>query len=154
MKNEPKLYLLIGCPGSGKTTFGKKYAKDNNIMYLSSDELRAAFGKNEEDQSVTPRVFEHIRYATDEYLSKKISLMIDATNINKRDRKNYIDTANTYGIRVVAYVFEQPRRVLIDRNQKRGENGGRNVPVHVIDKMLNKYETPTYKEGFDEIIYV
>jgi tRNA uridine 5-carbamoylmethylation protein Kti12 len=46
------------------------------------------------------------------------------------------------------------RQGLIDRNKKRGEQGGRVVPDFVIDKMLAKFEEPSYSEGIDVIIYV
>jgi tRNA uridine 5-carbamoylmethylation protein Kti12 len=43
---------------------------------------------------------------------------------------------------------------LIARNQKRGSEGGREVPTFVIDKMLAKFEEPSTNEGIDEVIYV
>ena len=46
------------------------------------------------------------------------------------------------------------RQGLIERNKKRGEQGGREVPTFVIDKMLNKFEEPSYDEGIDVMIYV
>ena len=46
------------------------------------------------------------------------------------------------------------RQGLIDRNKKRGEQGGRVVRDWVIDKMLAKFEEPSYSEGIDVMIYV
>ena len=47
------LYITVGLPGSGKSTYVKNFIKDKDIEYLSSDSLRAVYGKSEEDQSVT-----------------------------------------------------------------------------------------------------
>ena len=34
-----KMVLMCGCSGSGKTTFAKKYAEENNLLYLGIDEF-------------------------------------------------------------------------------------------------------------------
>ena len=148
------LYIAVGLPGSGKSTYAKNFIKDKDIEYLSSDELRAVYGKSEEDQTVTPLVFGHIKRKVDEFLKDGKNVLVDATSVNRKERSDYINSAKKYGAKVVAIVFKMDRQGLIDRNKKRGEQGGRVVPDWVIDKMLNKFEEPSYSEGIDEIIYV
>jgi predicted kinase len=148
------LYIAVGLPGSGKSTYAKNFIKGKDIEYLSSDELRAVYGKSEEDQTVTPLVFGHIKRKVDEFLKDGKNVLVDATSVNRRERSDYINSAKKYGAKVVAIVFKMDRQGLIDRNKKRGEQGGRVVPDFVIDKMLAKFEEPSYSEGIDEIIYV
>ena len=148
------LYIAVGLPGSGKSTYAKNFIKDKDIEYLSSDELRAVYGKDETDQSVTSIVFGHIKRKVDEFLKDGKNVLVDATSVNRRERSDYINTAKKYGAKVVAIVFKMDRQGLIDRNKKRGEQGGREVPTFVIDKMLAKYEEPSYIEGIDVMIYV
>ena len=148
------LYITVGLPGSGKSTYVKNFIKDKEIEYLSSDSLRAVYGKSEEDQTVTPLVFGHIKRKVDEFLKDGKNVLVDATSVNRKERSDYINTAKKYGAKVVAIVFKMDRQGLIDRNKKRGEQGGRVVPDFVIDKMLNKFEEPSYSEGIDVIIYV
>ena len=148
------LYITVGLPGSGKSTYVKNFIKDKDIEYLSSDSLRAVYGKSEEDQTVTPLVFGHIKRKVDESLKDGKNVLVDATSVNRKERSDYINTAKKYGAKVVAIVFKMDRQGLIDRNKKRGEQGGRVVPDFVIDKMLNKFEEPSYSEGIDVIIYV
>jgi predicted kinase len=148
------LYITVGLPGSGKSTYVKNFIKDKDIEYLSSDELRAIYGKSEEDQTVTPLVFGHIKRKVDEFLKDGKNVLVDATSVNRKERSDYINAAKKYGAKVVAIVFKMDRQGLIDRNKKRGEQGGRVVPDFVIDKMLAKYEEPSYIEGIDVIIYV
>jgi predicted kinase len=148
------LYITVGLPGSGKSTYVKNFIKDKEIEYLSSDSLRAIYGKSEEDQTVTPLVFGHIKRKVDEFLKDGKNVLVDATSVNRKERSDYINTAKKYGAKVVAIVFKMDRQGLIDRNKKRGEQGGREVPTFVIDKMLNKFEEPSYSEGIDVIIYV
>jgi predicted kinase len=148
------IYIAVGLPGSGKSTYAKNFIKDKDIEYLSSDELRAVFGKGEDDQTVTPLVFGHIKRKVDEFLKDGKNVLVDATSVNRKERADYITTAKKYGAKVVAIVFKMDRQGLIDRNKKRGEQGGRVVPDWVIDKMLAKFEEPSTSEGIDEIIYV
>ena len=148
------LYITVGLPGSGKSTYAKEFIKGKEIEYLSSDSLRAVFGKSEEDQTVTPLVFGHIKKKVDEFLKDGKNVMVDATSVNHKERSDYINTAKKYGAKVVAIVFKMDRQGLIDRNKKRGEQGGRVVPDWVIDKMLAKFEEPSYNEGIDVMIYV
>ena len=148
------LYITVGLPGSGKSTYVKNFIKDKDIEYLSSDSLRAVYGKSEEDQTVTPLVFGHIKRKVDEFLKDGKNVLVDATSVNRKERSDYINTAKKYGAKVVAIVFKMERQGLIERNKKRGEQGGREVPTFVIDKMLAKFEEPSYDEGIDVIIYV
>jgi len=148
------IYIAVGLPGSGKSTYAKNFIKDKDIEYLSSDELRAVFGKSEEDQTVTPLVFGHIKRKVDEFLKDGKNVLVDATSVNRKERADYITTAKKYGAKVVALVFKMDRQGLIDRNKKRGQEGGRVVPDWVIDKMLAKFEEPSHSEGIDEVIYV
>jgi len=148
------LYITVGLPGSGKSTYAKKFIADKNVEYLSSDSLRAVYGKGEDDQTVTPIVFGHIKRKVDEFLKDGKNVMVDATSVNRRERSDYINSAKKYGAKVVALVFKMDRNGLIARNKKRGEEGGRVVPDWVIDKMLNKFEEPDHNEGIDTIIYV
>ena len=148
------LYIAVGLPGSGKSTYSKNFIKDKNIEYLSSDELRAKFGSGETDQTCTNQVFVYIKRKVDEFLKDGKNVLVDATSVNRKERIDYINTAKKYGAKVVAIVFKMDRQRLIDRNKKRGEQGGRVVPDWVIDKMLNKFEEPSYSEGIDVMIYV
>ena len=148
------LYIAVGLPGSGKSTYAKDFIKGKDIEYLSSDSLRAVYGKGEDDQTVTPIVFGHIKRKVDEFLKDGKNVFVDATSVNRRERSDYINSAKKYGSKVVALVFKMDRNGLIARNKKRGEEGGRVVPDWVIDKMLNKFEEPDFNEGIDVIIYV
>jgi len=148
------IYIAVGLPGSGKSTYAKNFIKGKDIEYLSSDELRAVFGKSEEDQTMTPLVIGHIKRKVDEFLKDGKNVLVDATSVNRKERADYINTAKKYGAKVVVLVFKLDRQGLIDRNKKRGQEGGRVVPDWVIDKMLAKYEEPSTSEGIDEIIYV
>lgn len=152
--SDQKVYLLIGAPGSGKSTHGRKMYENNiNTVRVCPDEFRAILGWGEGDQSVSAKAFEMTRRSLGEYLDKGMDVVVDATNMYRKSRKDFINIARGRGVTIVALIFECDKATLIERNVKRGANGGRNVPEHVIDSMLEKYERPTLDE-VDEIVMV
>lgn len=149
------LYVMVGVSGAGKSTFIEKFLKSHpDVVVHSSDKLRAVLGKSEEDQTVTPQVFSTIKYNLNRDLAAGKNVMIDATSLNPRERKDYILSAKRYSAKVIAYVLERDKATLLKNQVKRKSSGGREVPEFVIDKMLSKYVRPSKSEGFDEIILV
>lgn len=148
-----KIILMVGCPGSGKSTEAKKiWEKNPEFKYLSSDALRAELGSGEEDQSVTFLVFSTLHRRLEHCLRRNESVIVDATNVSVKDRKTYIEIAKKFNVEIEAHVLVHPKSILLERNKKRGEGGGRNVPEFVIDRMLSKFTMPTIAEGFSKII--
>jgi hypothetical protein len=149
------IVIMVGAPGSGKSTFVEKYKTTHpDMVFLSSDQLRSVFGKNENDQSVSAQVFQHMEREVDRLLFENKDVCIDATNMHRKARKPWVDLAKKHGACLKAYVFVVGRDVLVERNKKRGAEGGRDVPADVIDRMLNNYVAPSKLEGFDEVNYV
>lgn len=144
------LYITVGIPGSGKSTFAKDFVDkaDRKIEYMSNDELRSKFGFGEEDQSVNNDVFRYIRNKTDAYLSEGISVMIDSAAVNSKNRKGFIQIGKKFkNVKIIAYVFPIP----VEIAKKRNSNRKRKVPEHVIDNMYDKFKMPSTFEGFDEV---
>lgn len=150
-----KIVLLVGVSGCGKSTFADKYIKENpEITMLSSDTLRKVLTGDENSQSVTPQVFSIIKVKTEELVKNGKSVLIDATNLIPKNRRDYINIARKYNTPIVAYAFERCRNTLVSNQAKRKSAGGRLVPTDIIDKMLTSYVRPTKEEGFSEIHFV
>lgn len=142
--NKLTLTLLVGPPGSGKSTVTK--IMGSTTIVISSDALRGIIGTGESDQSVSFFVFKTMEHMTGYFLSRGQNVVIDATNYNKKSRKNFIEIARKYGARVVALVSTTSREECKRRNAARE----RVVPVEVIDRMFDGFEMPLIGE-VDEI---
>jgi predicted kinase len=146
------IIILIGIPGSGKSTFAKNYVAENpDFVILSSDAMRAEFGKGEEDLTVTNLVFKILKQRVEYFMQNGTPIIIDATNMDIKSRKDYIQSAKKFQYNVVAYDFQCTKEQALQRNIERGAKGGRNVPEFVLEKMISKYVAPSAVEGFDAI---
>jgi len=148
-----EVILLVGAPGSGKSTWGEKYAADNGMTYLSSDKNRARLGTGEEDQSVSARAFALLKTEMNHALQNEKNVVIDATFMSIKARKEFVAIARLHNAHLRAVVFELLRETILSRNKRRADAGGRNVPEDVIDKMLDKYQRPD-KPEFDEVTFI
>ncbi|HOS16038.1 MAG TPA: ATP-binding protein [Bacteroidales bacterium] len=150
-----KAWIMIGAPGSGKTTHAKNMIKNNKgpIVRICPDDNRRALSGDSNDQSVSAHAFEMARSQMRQALDEKNSVIFDATNMYPKTRKDFISIARTRGAETIAVVFECDKQTLLDRNARRGANGGRNVGEEVIDRMLSRYQRPTEDE-FDTVIFV
>lgn len=138
--------ILIGLPASGKSTVAKGMASPF-VKALSSDAIREELYGDEATQGNPADVFSLLYKRLEYSLSQGFSVVIDATNICKRERSEAIRIAKKHGAKTEAVVMDTPIAECVRRNDKRE----RKVPDFVFDKMIAKYEEPNLSEGFDMI---
>lgn len=144
---------MIGAPGSGKSTWAQNFAKDRpDTVRVCPDDNRRTISGDSNNQSVSPQAFAMSKSQVRSALLHNKDVIFDATNMYRKARKDFINTARSYGAEVIAVVFECSKETLLSRNVKRGAQGGRNVPEHIIDKMLERYQRPDTTE-FDQVIF-
>ena len=138
------MIVLVGVPGSGKST----WAKAQNCQVLSSDDFRHMLCGDETNQNIHQQVFAALRHVLRARLEiGPATTIVDATNLRWRDRRPWLQVTRKFGARVEAVYFDVPLAVALERNQLRE----RQVPVDVIRKMYETMQLPTTAEGFDEV---
>lgn len=145
----PRLIVLVGIPGSGKTTYARNKYKlgSNNVVWLSSDAFREQLYGDANCQANPAKVFELMQEQAVAALEKGFDVIYDATNITRKDRAGILDKVPKY-VQKCAVIIWAPIDICIERDKARE----RTVGKEVIDKMLKRFEAPFYDEGFDTIV--
>ena len=134
------IYATVGASGSGKSTWAKKFAQENDLEIVCPDSIRDRLsGGNEGDQSRNGEVFKIAARELISYLSKGQSVCWDATSYNESNRKLIYDLAKQFGAEIEWHVFNVPLDTLIKRQDLRD----RKVPTWVIEKQVNGMTMPT-----------
>lgn len=129
--------MLIGIPGSGKSTYAQKL---DGIIH-SSDRIR----EQSPDWS-HEKVFGYMKKMTRRCLEDGYDVIYDATNVSRKKRRDIIETVKKIGVLTKAVVFATPIDVCIERNAARE----RTIPEYAIRRMALHFEFP-YPGEFDTI---
>ena len=148
--NRPKLIILCGIPGSGKSTYAKTYMERNyNMIHLSSDEIRKELYGDENIQGNPGEVFTLMQKRAIEALNNGNDVIYDATNITRKDRAGIIGICPKFA-KIECHIIWAPIEVCIQRDAERD----RTVGKEVIDRMLKRFQAPYYDEGIDDIMVI
>ena len=151
----PKLYVLIGVPGSGKSTWVKSQDWDSDCAYISTDIHVESYANS---------VGKTYSEVFDEYMSTAVELMVqdvisartagkdiiwDQTSTSIKSRKRKFNMLPDY--HAIAVVFRTPEKEELAR--RLASRPGKEIPDYVMRSMISSWDEPTEDEGFAEIWY-
>lgn len=148
-----KLIILCGLPGSGKSSYAEEFKtiddafyKDNTVIH-SSDAIREELFGDPSFQGDNAKVFElmHKRVKADLQAGKTV--IYDATNVTRKARRGAINLAHPTNDTIECHIVWAEPKECIRRDSLRD----RKVGPAVIDKMLRRWQSPWFDEGFDEV---
>ncbi|BAZ39077.1 metallophosphoesterase [Calothrix sp. NIES-4101] len=148
---ELSLVVLIGASGSGKSTFARSNFQKFEV--ISSDFCRGLVSDDENSQAASHDAFEVLHYIAAKRLTTGKLTVIDATNVQPEDRKEYIKLAREYHFFPVAIVLNLPEEICHQRNSQRTD---RQFGAHVVrrhSQALRRSLRGLEKEGF-RYVYV
>lgn len=93
-----------------------------------------------------------------EWLDKGGDVVIDLTCHTKPYRSSVLQwffpylQRNKFCVSAVVFEFQSIRNRIFELNEKRGSSG-KHIPQKRIEEMMDEFEAPSLKEGFDEIIF-
>ena len=142
------LYILIGAPGCGKSTWAKE-KKALGWSVVSRDEIRYAYLKNDE------AYFSHEKEVFDTFVSTLAASVLsnkntvaDATNLNESSRTKLLKalaarlSPSTYNI--IFIYFDTSYTTCFRRNASR--QGRAHVPEKELSSMFAAQSFPSYNE--------
>ena len=128
--NKLTAYVMVGAPGSGKTTYANELADSKNAVVISGDDVRAELYGSADIQGNWSEIWERI----DELVSEScgIPIILDGTHCRKDYRAEAFALLKSYGYeRIEAIVMETTLATCLARNFKRD----RNVPDYIVKQM-------------------
>lgn len=149
------LYVLVGVPGSGKTTWiGHQSFDWDKTVIVSTDNYVEQYARansktyTEVFQEYMPTALEKMTQAVVEAFQNNKIVVWDQTSTSVSTRAKKLRMAPKHYTKV-AVVFQTPVKEVHDKFLDRP---GKEIPTEVIQDMINKFVYPTLEEGFDKII--
>lgn len=151
----PKLFMLVGVPGAGKSTWIKNQQLTDDAFVLSTDnyieDKALAEGRvyylafEDHIYDATAQLYDDLEYA----MQHGKDIIWDQTNLTVKGRRDKLQKVmGSY--EKIAVVFETPED--IGERLKKREETGKVIPVSVFENMVASYQPPTRFEGFSKII--
>ena len=136
------LIMMVGIPGSGKSTKAKEALVTNpDWGYVSRDEVRYEYVDDKDHYfDHEKEVFKEICLRVEKFLRAGKCVIADATFINQRSREWFINNLGVEPNEVIAIVVKTPFEVCMARNAAR--EGIQCVPDQSMYNMRNKFQTP------------
>lgn len=137
INTRPEVIVLIGLPGSGKTTWAKYHY--SSYVILNGDVLKTS---------------KNVIKALRESLQGNRNVVVDATNVTKERRKDIISEASKFNAIIYGVIFTASKDICMVRAKTREESGGPHIPRIAFNKLASSYVEPALDEGFHRIVHI
>lgn len=153
--SKPVLYMLVGVPGSGKSTWVDRQVQTMDKYYVASTDRLLEIYASMRGATYNDVFQEHIGYAEKAMLTHiKDAIMYgydiiwDQTNTSRKSRaKKLALIPDTY--EKIAVFFPTPSDVELHRRLVTRK--GKTIPPGVMQNMIDCLNQPMLEEGFDEV---
>jgi bifunctional polynucleotide phosphatase/kinase len=129
--DDKQIIIMMGYPGSGKSTIAKNICKNEEYIYIEGDVYKTS----------TKMI-----KASLEHITKKKSIVFDATNSSSKKRKEYVDLGKKYNYKIVCIHVSTSLEISFKRNKLR--NYEKYVPKIAYSVYTKNYEEPNENEEF------
>ena len=140
VSSSPELLVFVGRPGSGKSTYARRFFSGRGYEICNQDTLKTR------DRCVK---------ATKEALRAGRSVVVDNTNPDPETRKMYIDLARDFGYPSRCFYFTASEDLCLHNCAFREfRTAGPHIPGIAFRMYAKRFREPHEDEGFAEIVHV
>ena len=150
MSDQKTIYMMVGIPGSGKSTWIQTHVESNWIVLSPDAILEQRYNYHWTPERAAEAWAESYR-SFGALLLKGATIVWDATLISPIIRAAILHTSKGAGYRVEAVFCDTPVEICVERNAKRAREP---VPESTIRRMADSLIAPTEEEGFDRIQHI
>lgn len=152
---EPFVIVLIGPPLSGKSTWIRNNFPDTDVI-CRDEILMEVYGSRNYDEAFQKvdqrRVDKILRQRLVDADKELKNTIIDMTHMTSKRRRTNLEYFGDdfYKLGVIFPIL--PDEEYERRNEKRIEEENKNLPMHVVKRMISQYQPIREEEGFDKVI--
>jgi predicted kinase len=160
IKLKPIAYLLVGVPGSGKSTWADPYLTKDGFQLVSTDayieNTATMLGKTygEIFKATIGEATKIMEDSINKFMAASQNMVWDQTNLSMKSRREKLNKLLDAGYDVTAVAFEIPTTELENRRKSRELATGKHIPANICESMGKTYQRPTRLEGFKRVIIV
>ena len=165
--SRPKIYVLVGPPGVGKSYWVEQNISDPYVISrdVVVDMVRQPLGLKYDDmfgpmgREASKEVDRIHRENVAGAVKSGKNIVVDMTNMGIGSRKNALKAisghADNYEKIAVFFDYRGMEDLVHKSIKRRGrELNDKHLSPEIVNGMINRFEMPTREEGFDDIIVV
>ncbi len=153
-----KLYIPIGIPASGKTTYWNEHFDKEQVLRLSRDDINAMLSGTVYTQNINNVIKDAENIILESVLEAGFNIYIDRVNLTPKSRKRFINKAKSIKpkLYVVGLYFKPDLKEAVLRNDSRTDKtlDQREKLEEFIPEAKRILTEPSFDENFNEIHFI
>lgn len=152
--SEKNLWIMVGIPGSGKSSYARIHGDNPDSIIVSNDDIFYSLQENKDTKPPESIVFKEYCKQIQKYIDKGIpNIYCDGLQLTENMRYRLLHNLNTNGYKINLVVMNTPLSICLARNEKR--TGQFYVEPMAIKNTANLFKHPKNDHiTYDNIIDV